>query len=461
MNFRAKACQSLIPGSDRDAGMHVRAKTRPNMLNFFYLVGSGITIQLMGTAYRIWLARRIGAEGLGIFQMTYPVYRLLSSLASLGLPLALTKWVAEYLTARDNTQILSLRRWSSQVVLSSSLIAAIILYLTAPFLSTHLFSEPRVGEALFIIAFAIPFSALSSIYRGYYQGFSQMAPTALSEVAEQLAEVSTAVLCLTLFAGFYGFSPYSAPVIGLTMGEVACLATLLCFLKRPGISIGPALPEIAIPRLEILHYSWPLLLNQVVVSISGASEGVLIPKFLLNSGASVAQSTQWLGFLNGMAAPVAFFPLIILFPLGTVLSPQISAGIAAGSWGALRSKVRRFYALTTTISLGFFTLIFFNASDLARILYHSDNPVTLIKLLVLGMPFSALAILNSSILASSGATDKILGISLWSVGLKTGLLFLTLYWGIHGAALAITMTQIFASLVSTLELRMFFTKLDA
>jgi hypothetical protein len=52
-----------------------------------------------------------------------------------------------------------------EIVLGSSLIAAIILYLSAPFLSTHLFSEPRVGEALIIIAFAIPFSALASIYQ--------------------------------------------------------------------------------------------------------------------------------------------------------------------------------------------------------------------------------------------------------------------------------------------------------
>jgi stage V sporulation protein B len=436
-------------------------KTRPNLLNFFYLVGSGITIQLIGTAYRIWLARRIGAEGLGIFQMTYPVYRLLSSIASLGLPLALAKWVSEYLTSAADSQIILLRRWSLRIVCGSSLLAAAVLYLSAPLLSLHLFSEPRVREALFIIAFAIPFSALSSIYRGYYQGFSQMAPAALSEITEQLAEVATAILSLNLLTRLCGIAPYTAPLIGLTAGEVACFATLICFLKQPARGAGPILSGITIPRPEILHYSWPLLLNQVVTSVSGTSEGVLIPRLLIHSGASVAQSTQWLGLLNGMAAPIAFFPLIILFPLGTVLSPQISSGIAAGSWGQLRSKIRRFYALTTIIGLGCFGVIFFNAAALAHILYQTDAPVSLVKLLALGMPFAALTILNTSILASSGATDKILGISLWAVGLKTGLFFLISYWGIQGAALAITITQIFAALASMVELRTFFTKLDA
>jgi hypothetical protein len=83
-------------------------KKRPNLRNFFYLVGSGFIIQLAGTVYRIWLARRIGPEGLGILQMIYPVYRLLSGLATIGLPLALTKWTAEYLAARQYQELNSL-----------------------------------------------------------------------------------------------------------------------------------------------------------------------------------------------------------------------------------------------------------------------------------------------------------------------------------------------------------------
>ncbi|HYH03292.1 MAG TPA: oligosaccharide flippase family protein, partial [Bacillota bacterium] len=166
-------------------------KTRPNLKNFFYLLGSGLTIQLIGTVYRIWLARRIGAEGLGIFSMTYPVYRLLSSIATIGLPLAMTKWVAEYQTAGEYRSIGALKNWSVQIVLYTSVISAMLLLVSAPFLSHHLFSEPRVEEALTIVAWAIPFSALSAILRGYYQGFSLMGPTAISEVTEQIAEVGT------------------------------------------------------------------------------------------------------------------------------------------------------------------------------------------------------------------------------------------------------------------------------
>jgi stage V sporulation protein B len=82
-------------------------KTRPNLVNFFYLVGSGLIVQFAGSIYRIWLARTIGPEGLGILQMIYPVYRLLSGIATIGLPMALTKWVAEFLACNQTPKIVA------------------------------------------------------------------------------------------------------------------------------------------------------------------------------------------------------------------------------------------------------------------------------------------------------------------------------------------------------------------
>jgi stage V sporulation protein B len=432
---------------------------RPNLYNFFYLISSGLTIQLLGTAYRIWLAQRIGAAGLGIFSMTYPVYRLLSSIATIGMPLALTKWVAEYLTTGEYHQITALKNWSARIVLALSLGAALTLYLGAPFLSSHLFSEPRVKEALLIIAPAIPFSALSAIYRGFYQGFSRMAPTALSEVTEQIAEISTAVIGLTCLVAVLPLASYSYPVIGLTVGEIVCFATLVCFRQPLRPNDGLVAPPL--PHWKIFHYSWPLLLNQIVLSISNASEGVLIPQFLIRAGHTAAAGTQWLGYLNGMAAPLAYFPLILLFPLGTVLSPQISSGFKSGSLPLLRPKVRRFYLTTALIAVACFELILLSAAWLCQSLYHCLTPVALIKILVIGMPFTALTIINFTILAAIGASNKVLTITLWATGLKTALLFLTAYLGISGAAWAITITQVFTALSGALELRSFFTKLDA
>ncbi len=429
-------------------------KQRPNLRNFFYLVGSGLIIQLAGTIYRIWLAGRIGAEGLGILQMVYPVYRLLSGVATLGLPLALTKWVSEYLAVREFNKINSIRNWAFRIVLSVSIVIAILLLLFTPVLGKQLFTDPRVGEALLIIAFAIPFSSLSAIFRGYFQGFSKMAPTATSEITEQAVEISTTYLLITVLVSLVPLSTYTAPISGLTMGEVACFITLLFFLRRQPLTHSERPLDVNLPYLHIFRYSWPLLLNQIVLSISMASEGIIIPRLLITAGHPAAASTGLFGQLTGMAEPVAYFPLIFLVPLGSVLSPQISAAFKCNSLAVIKQKISLFYITTTILCLASFLVILSAAGILSQFLYNSSNPTNLIQIMVIGLPFTAIAILNITILSAVGATDRILRISIWSVALKTFMLVvLTPFLGISGSGWAINITQIFLCLASMVEAR--------
>lgn len=311
--------------------------SRPNLRNFVYLVASGLIIQLAGSVYRIWLANRIGAEGLGILQMVYPVYRLLSGLATLGLPLALTKWSAEYLAAQRYPEIKSLLQWAVRLVTVSAMITGLVLFLNAPLLGRYVFTDERVSESLYMIALAIPFSALSAIYRGYFQGHSRMAPMATSELSEQTVEIAFTFLFISFLLNQFPFSVGSIPVLGLTLGEVTCLITLLCFRKKAppgpfpvgaGQSFTASLPYPALPRREIFQYSWPLLLNQIVSSVSMASEGIIIPRLLMASGISAAAGTGLFGQLTGMAEPISYFPLILLGPLASVLSPPGEFGAA-------------------------------------------------------------------------------------------------------------------------------------
>ncbi|HEX3043930.1 MAG TPA: oligosaccharide flippase family protein [Bacillota bacterium] len=476
--------------------------SRPNLRNFFYLVTSGLIIQLAGSVYRIWLANRIGAEGLGILQMVYPVYRLLSGLATLGLPLALTKWSAEYLAAHQYSEIESVLKWAIRTVTVSSLIAGVGLFLCSPLLGRYLFTDGRVTEALYMIALAIPFSALSAIYRGHFQGHSQMAPMATSEITEQTVEIGTTFLFIGFLLNQMPFAASSAPVLGLTFGEVTCLITLFYFRKKtskgsPNLIASQTnpLPVPALPRREIFQYSWPILLNQIVSSVSMASEGIIIPRLLMAGGISATVGTGLFGQLTGMAEPVSYFPLILLAPLASVLSPQVSSAIKTGALlpnpenkvqndtapigarfrskagryrsltlggtssllarlGLIKHKIRLFYTVAIILCLVCFLGIMTLAGPISRLLYRTMAAAPLIQLLVIGLPFTGVAILNISILGAAGATDKILMISIWATGLKAFCFVILIpLLGIVGAAWSINVTQIFLSLASTFELR--------
>ncbi len=435
-------------------------KKRPNLINFFYLVGSGLIIQLSGSIYRIWLARKVGPESLGILQMVYPVYRLLSGLATLGLPLALTKWVSEYLASREYLRINSLRKWAVRLVFISAFITGSLLVFFTPVISKHVFTDPRVREALYVIALAIPFSALSAIYRGYFQGFSNTAPTAVSEIAEQFSEVGTTYLLVCIIAPLLPLSVYAFPLVGLTVGEITCLISLVFFLKYQTKLTVPNIKS-PVPKPEIISYSWPLLLNQIITSASLASEGVIIPFMLIRAGYTSQVSTGLFGQLAGMAEPVAYFPLILMAPLASVLSPQISSAFKTASLEKIKRKISLFYLVNSVLCLSGYFVILFSAAPLARFLYGGAVaiPIRLIKILVVGLPFTGISILNITMLAAVGATDKILYLSLWVAGLKTFLIFtLTPTFGICGSAWAINIVQFFIALASLAELWPFLPK---
>jgi stage V sporulation protein B len=319
---------------------------------------------------------------------------------------------------------------------------------------------------LLIITLAIPFSALSAVYRGFFQGSSMMAPTAMSEITEQTIEIATTLFLVEICINFLPFSKFAAPVFGLTIGEIVCLTTLILFLKyrqpkqllyKLDIQYDPALPY-----RQIFRYSWPILLNQVVVSISLASEGIIIPHLLISTGFTASASTGLFGKLTGMAEPIAYFPLLFAAPLGSVLSPQVSSAFKTKSFDKIIRKISLFYLVTTFFCLFAFFLILIMAAPLSRFLYHDASPTSLIKILVIGLPFTGIAILNISILAAVGATDKVMILSLWGVGLKTfALVILIPLLGVVGAAWAINITQIFTCLASLYEVQRFLTRSGA
>lgn len=435
-------------------------KKRPNLSGFLYLVGSGLIIQLTGSVYRIWLARQIGPEALGIQQMVYPVYRLLSGLATLGLPLALTKWVSENLSSKEYSGIFSIFNWAVKVVFVSALITTGGLLLLTPYLSSRVFTDPRVREALLVIALAIPFSALSAIYRGYFQGFSNTAPTAVSEITEQISEVGATYLMVCILLPFLPFSIYTYPLVGLTIGEIVCLISLICFLKRQTI-IKATYPDSPVPKQEIIRYSWPLLFNQIITSTSLASEGVIVPFMLMRAGYSTQESTALFGQLTGMAEPVVYFPLILMVPLASVLSPQISSVFKNGSLAKVEGKIFKFYLIGSVLCLIGYIAIQFSATILVRYLYGASSGISarLVKILAISLPFTGISILNYTMLAAVGATEKILYLSLWVVGLKTFLIYvLTPFFGIYGTGWAINITQFFIVLASSAELWPFLPK---
>ena len=168
------------------------------MANVSFLRGAmvltiaGIVVKILGGINRILLSRLLGGEGIGLYQMAYPVYILLLSIVGAGIPIAVSIMVAEQ-AARGN---FSGTRRILHVTLSVMFVVAILCGIgmvvgARVLVDTGLVSDPRAYLPLAVLAPALSLSILTCCFRGYFQGLQLMTPTAVSQMIDQFVRFAS------------------------------------------------------------------------------------------------------------------------------------------------------------------------------------------------------------------------------------------------------------------------------
>ena len=160
---------------------------------------AGAISKVLGAVYRIPLARLIEDEGMGLYQMAYPIYTTILALATAGVPVAISVLVSRKETEGYTGDSRKIFRVSLIMLFIFGIILSILVMQSAHFLANFVLKEPRAYYPILAVAPAIFFAGLMSVFRGYFQGQQSMIPTAVSQVIEQLFRV-TAVLILAYFS---------------------------------------------------------------------------------------------------------------------------------------------------------------------------------------------------------------------------------------------------------------------
>jgi stage V sporulation protein B len=154
------------------------------------LVIATALVKIIGAIYRIPLANLLGTTGMGFYSTAYDLYVPMYSIAMAGLPIAISRIVAEHVAAgkyKDVRKTLNIAKLAFIVTGTTGFILMII----AAFLLTKGTNVFNIGSLPGILAIApcILFCCIMSAYRGYYEGLKNMTPTAVSQVIEALGKL--------------------------------------------------------------------------------------------------------------------------------------------------------------------------------------------------------------------------------------------------------------------------------
>ncbi|MCI1821199.1 MAG: polysaccharide biosynthesis protein [Megasphaera sp.] len=300
------------------------------------LTFAGIVVKILGGVNRILLSRLLGGEGIGLYQMAYPMYILLLSIAGAGIPIAVSIMIAEQ-AARGNY---SGTKRVFHITLVFTLIIAVLcglgLALGANFLITcGLVRDERAYLPLFVLAPALTVSIITCCFRGYFQGLQLMTPTAISQMLDQFVRVC-AMLALASFFLPYGLEKAAAgATFGAVPGAIAGLTAIVWIYYRYTKKQQPcdtgkfvqSSPGAVIKRLIILAV--PVAAANMLLPAVASIDLFIVPQRLEAAGYTVHQATALFGYLTGMANGIVQLPAILTMALATSLVPAVSAAYAA------------------------------------------------------------------------------------------------------------------------------------
>ena len=377
------------------------------------LTAAGIIVKIIGSVNRILLSRLLGGEGIGLYQMAYPIYLLALSISSAGIPIAISIIVAEKLALRDFRGANRVFRISLALLGITGAIFTVLLYFGADWLIEHHFvRDPRAYYAIAALAPAIFFVTVLSSFRGYFQGMQMMTPTAVSQIAEQLFRVATMILFAYLLLPKGLEYAAAGASFGAGPGAVAGLAVLLYFYwrHRPQMqrnmlqqSSGSKESGWSIVR-RMVKLALPVSLANIMIPVVSSIDLFIVPARLEAAGYTVEQATELFGYLTGMAVPLVNMATILTSSLSASLVPAISEAYTLGDQGRIYRRTSTAMRIANLITIPSFVGMCLLATPISQMLYGTPNAGTSIAIMAMGIFLLGVHQVTTGVLQGLGHT---------------------------------------------------------
>ncbi len=317
---------------------------------------TSLLLRTLGIVFRIFISNRVGAEGMGLYQLVFSVYVLGATFASSGIVTAVTCLSAEALTRKDTSTLKRVMRLASTACLLVGGVSAVVLYAGAPLIGGWI-GDTRSVPAVALSGLALPFIGLSSCYKGYFMARRRAWPPCLSQLMEQTVRIGGILWMLsTLWDGSLERA-CAIIIVGDALSEtVACVYLAIAYrVDRRSLqkeTASPASRGRGTLR-ALLHIAVPLTAGRYLSTALRTIENILVPARLTLFTQSDSLSLEQFGAVKGMALPLIFFPSVLLLTVSGLLVPELADAHALGQ----RRQVARLVEQTLHLILPAATLI--------------------------------------------------------------------------------------------------------
>jgi len=378
----------------------------------FVLTLAGFLVKALGAVYRIPLALLIKDEGMGLYQMAYPIYVTLLSISTAGLPTAISKMVAEDVAVGRYKNAHRIFRVSLIVLASVGAFLTLVLISTAKMLSVRFLGNPKAYYPIMSIAPAIVFVSVMSSFRGFFQGLQDMTPSAVSQVVEQVGRVAAVFALVALLMPRGVEYAAAGAAFGPVVGGLAGLLILIFIYWRRRRDLYSKLRSDRSKKLEnplhiiyrLFAFAIPVTLGGLIIPVMNLADAAIVNRRLQFAGYSITRATELYGQLTGMAAPLINLPAVATIALSASLVPAISEAMALKNMKLAASRSETGVRISIIFGLPAAAGMFVLAEPITTLLYKNPEAGVPLAVLSWGVVFLSINQTTTGILQGVGKT---------------------------------------------------------
>ncbi len=369
----------------------------------FILTVAGFVVKVIGSLNWIFVSRILGGEGIGLYQMAFPIYFFAMTVSQAGVPVAISIITAERVALKDIYGAKRVFHISMALMLVTGLFFSFMTYFAADWLIDWQFvRDARAYKSIVVLAPTVFFVTLLASSRGYLQGWQRMTPTAVSQIVEQIFRVITMILLAELLLP-WGLDYASAGAsLGALAGAVTGLMVLVYFhwkldkdIERdyghdlqtlPGTEAEPAWSIIK----RIFKLSLPVSAASIMLPVVSNLDLMIVPQRLEVAGYSVNEATELFGYLTGMAVPLVNLSCIITASMAMSIVPAISEARALKDMKRVYNQTAASVRISNFVCFPAFVIVFVLATPISSLIYNAPGAgpavmISAVSIILLGL----------------------------------------------------------------------------
>ena len=403
-------------------------KRRQNYLHGAAILTIGVVImKILGFFYKIPLGNILGDEGYSMFMGAYNIYYIFFTLATAGLPVALSRMVAEADANGRAKQEQKIFRVALATFTVIGLVFFLIMFCVPHWLAAEYLENPDAAPSVRAMAPAILLVCIVSAYRGYCQGNGNMLPTTVDEVLEVLFKVISGLVLAVVVMGRYRGTRMALPmgsagaIFGVSIGSAVSLLYMIIYKRRHYDTLAaPYTAGVVDPNdtpedddvvdsaakivKDILTIGIPIATGACILALLNSVDSKLCMNRLQSAAGFSYQQAKVLYGVYGKAQTLFNLPAAFITPLTISIVPAISAAIArrarreAGEIS--ENSMRVAAAVSIPMGVGLAVL----AGPIMRLLYpgsHLAGP-GLLRIMGVASFFVCIVLMENAILQASG-----------------------------------------------------------